>query len=270
MKPKPDLFASDYGAWFNDPLVVEAYPERPPYPGETIDLLAQLVLNEPRRVLDVGCGTGELARRLAPRVQHIDAIDASASMLVAAQSAPGGDAPNLTWIHSRVEDAALDTATYGLVTAGESLHWLEWHAVLPDFARALAPGGMVTIIERDWDGPPALRERLLPIFKRYAHVRAWQTVSLIDELQARSLFQQVGRHLCGPETWRPTMASYIAARHSQRSFSRTHMGDAAVHAFDAELLAALESACAADEIECDAGRLLLSVTATVTWGRPLG
>jgi 2-polyprenyl-3-methyl-5-hydroxy-6-metoxy-1,4-benzoquinol methylase len=126
------------------------------------------VLNEPRRVLDVGCGTGELARRLASRVTHVDAMVASASMLVAAQSAPGGDAPNLTWIHSHVEDAARDSTTYGLVTAGESLHWLEWHVVLPDFARVLPPEGMVAIMERDWDGPPALQKRLLPVFKRYA------------------------------------------------------------------------------------------------------
>jgi hypothetical protein len=129
---------------------------------------------------------------------------------------------------------------------------------------------MVAIIERDWDRPPAVLERLLPIFKGYAQVRTWQSVSLIDELQARGLFDQVGQRFCGPEAWQPTMADYTAARHSQRSFSRTHMGDAAVHAFDVQLLAALESACAADGIDCYAGRLQLSVTATVTWGRPLG
>jgi hypothetical protein len=26
MEPKPELFASDYGSWWDDPLVVEAYP----------------------------------------------------------------------------------------------------------------------------------------------------------------------------------------------------------------------------------------------------
>jgi SAM-dependent methyltransferase len=247
MEPKPELFASTYGTWFQDQLVVAAYPLRPPYPDEVIQLLAGLLPDAPRTVLDVGCGTGEIARRLAPLVARVDAVDASAPMLAAGRSAPGGDAPNLVWMLSRVEDAPLEAAAYGLVTAGESLHWLEWDAVMPRFAQALAPGGMLAIVGRDWDGPPPLRVRLLPVFKRHSPV-PWQTVSLLDELRTRGLFQVIGRRCCGPTDWQPTMDEYVEARHSQRSFSRTHMGEATAAAFDAELRAVLEAACAAGEI----------------------
>ena len=215
MEPKPELFASHYGTWFQDPLVVEAYPARPPYPADVFKLLASLVLNEPRVVLDVGCGTGDIARRVAPLVSRVDAIDASYAMLATGRAASGGDAPNLTWVHARVEEAALDTAAYGLVTAGESLHWLEWDAVMPAFARALAPGGLVAIVDRDWDGPSPLRARLLPIFKRYSQVRTWQNVNLIDELQARGLFEVLGQQRCGP---RPgSRASTSTSRRGTRS-----------------------------------------------------
>ncbi|MBV9328378.1 MAG: class I SAM-dependent methyltransferase [Chloroflexi bacterium] len=270
MQPKPELFASDYGAWFQDPLIVAAYPARPPYPPDVIDVLVSLVPGESRAVLDVGCGTGDIARRLAPRVARVDAIDASEAMLAAGRVAEGGDAANLNWMHSRVEDAPLDAAAYGLITAGESLHWLEWHAVMPRFARTLVPDGVLAIVDRAWDRPPPLHARLLPIFKRYSQAGTWQNVNLIDELHRRQLFEVLGRQQCGPQAWQPTMDEYIAARHSQRSFSRTHMGESRAQAFDAELRSAIEDACASGEIERNGDRLRLSVGATVTWGRPRG
>ena len=66
-QPKPSHLSGDYGAWFKDPLLVAAYPSRPAYPAALIDHLTALIAGEPRVVLDVGCGTGELARRLAPK-----------------------------------------------------------------------------------------------------------------------------------------------------------------------------------------------------------
>jgi hypothetical protein len=63
-QPKPSHLSGDYGAWFKDPLLVAAYPARPEYPSRVIESLIQLVENAPRMVLAVGCGTGELARRL--------------------------------------------------------------------------------------------------------------------------------------------------------------------------------------------------------------
>jgi trans-aconitate methyltransferase len=38
-------------------------------------------------VLDVGCGAGTLARRLAARTRHVDALDHSPTMLAAAAAA---------------------------------------------------------------------------------------------------------------------------------------------------------------------------------------
>lgn len=62
MRPKPAHLAPDYGARFG---VAAAYRHRPPYPPATLDLLAALVVDAPRAVLDAGCGRGEPARPLA-------------------------------------------------------------------------------------------------------------------------------------------------------------------------------------------------------------
>lgn len=46
--------------------------------------LAELVVDAPRAVLDVGTGTGELARRLVGSVDCVDAVDVTARQSVAA------------------------------------------------------------------------------------------------------------------------------------------------------------------------------------------
>jgi SAM-dependent methyltransferase len=78
MRPKPELYNSHYAEWFKDPDVIAAYPSRPPYARAAIEFLSELITDRPRRVLDIGCGTGDIARRLAPLVDRVDAVDFSA------------------------------------------------------------------------------------------------------------------------------------------------------------------------------------------------
>ncbi len=156
-----------------------AYPSRPPYPHAVIQQLAALVVDEPRHVLDIGCGTGDLARRLAPLVDGVDAVDFSTTMLEAGAGLPGGGAANLRWIEGAVEDVPL-AGPYALVTAGVSLHWMAWDVVLPRLAAVLTCHGTLAVAERDWDGPPALRSRLGPIFASHSPVRNYQPFDLAE------------------------------------------------------------------------------------------
>jgi SAM-dependent methyltransferase len=270
MEPKPRHLAGEYGAWFKDPLLASAYPARPPYPPACIDLLASLVMDTPRVVLDIGCGTGDIARRLAPFVDRIDAVDFSAAMLAEARKLPGGDARNIRWIESPVETVELEPP-YALITAGESLHWMAWDVVMPRFASALSRNGMLAIAIRDWGSPPALQERLDPIFRRYAAnvSSGWRPIVLTDELTQRGLFKLLGQQRVGPEPWQPTTEEYLEARHSHQGFSRTHMGPANVEAFDRAIRAALEEVKREGAIEQKDARWQLTVAATVYWGLPL-
>ena len=76
-------------AAFGHPGVADAYQHRPPYPPEVFDILERITADRPRRVLDLGAGEGALARPLASRVDHVDALDVSAAMVEAGRRRPG-------------------------------------------------------------------------------------------------------------------------------------------------------------------------------------
>jgi SAM-dependent methyltransferase len=255
VEAKPPQWSDEYGQGFDDPDVADAYLHRPPYPPEAIELLVRLVRDRPRNVLDVGCGPGDLARRLAPYVDRVDAVDPSAAMLAVGRRLTNN--PNVHWQHDRAETATL-TPPYALITAGESLHWMDWPVVLARFASVLTPHGVLAIVEREWDGPPALRERLRPIFARYSTIRDYRPLDVVSEIERRGLFTRMGERRCGPQAWRPTVAEYLEARHSQRGFHRANQ-HADHEAFDDAIRQALQPR---------GDRLELTVEARVVWGRP--
>jgi len=77
MKPKPGHPGLKFAEQFKDTSVVEVYHHRIPYADEAINKLIALVIDEPRAILDVGCGAGVLARRLVSQVERVDAVDFS-------------------------------------------------------------------------------------------------------------------------------------------------------------------------------------------------
>lgn len=260
MEPKPPGWSAEYGAWFREASVAERYDFRPPYPAEVFEILTSLFGDGPHTVLDAGCGTGDLARRLAPLVDSVDAVDQSTAMLAQARALPGGDAANLAWIESPIETATL-RAPYGLVVAGESVHWFDWQLALPRFAEVLAPGGVLALAYRDWIRAPELAARVGPIYSRYAAKTDFTRKDVVEELTRRNRFERIGEQTTAPEAWRPTLDELLGCHHSQSAFVLEKMDDP--DGFDRELTEAL------DELvpERD-GRYELDVVATLTWGRP--
>src|SRR5262245_16109150 len=107
MLPKPEWFGEKYATVFREQSVAVAYQYRPPYPDVAITILAGLITHTPRRVLDVGSGTGYIARHLVDLVDHVDALDVSSAMIDEGRRMPNGDHPHLTWMVGRAEGAPL-------------------------------------------------------------------------------------------------------------------------------------------------------------------
>jgi trans-aconitate methyltransferase len=135
----------ELAATFRHPGVAGAYRHRPPYPAEVFDILGRIITDRPRRVLDIGAAEGALARPLAGRVDHVDAMDISPAMVRAGRRRPGGTRPNLRWILGAAETAPLD-GPYALVTAGASLHWMSWRPTLTRLAAAMTPHAFLELM----------------------------------------------------------------------------------------------------------------------------
>jgi SAM-dependent methyltransferase len=257
---KPAGWAPEYARWFSLQSVVDRYPSRPPYPEETVELLASLVDPSTRVVLDAGCGVGDLARPLAPRVDRVDAVDMSELMLVRGAGLPGGEAPNLRWIRAGIEEAPL-RPPYGLIVCGDSVHWFAWPVAFTRFAASLTPNGCFAIVQRDWSANENVQARLHDIYARHGANRDFTPLDPVSELERRGLFQRVGEHNSSPGTWSPSLASLLACHHSQIGFVMEKMRDPA--GFDREIAHAMAESVGDD------GRMALEVVARVVWGRPI-
>ena len=99
---------------------------RTPYPPKLIRRVAEVMeLQEQHRVLDLGCGPGQLAIGFAYFSGEVIGIDPEPQMLAIAARAAEGLTPNVTFrLGSSFElDRAL--GSFRLVTMGRSFHWMD-------------------------------------------------------------------------------------------------------------------------------------------------
>lgn len=261
MAQKPAHLTVEHASRFRDTTVVERYHLRPPYPAVIFDILAGLVAGTPRTMLDVGTGTGELARPMAARLDHVDALDVSAPMVARGRTMPGGDHPRLAWHVGRAEDLPTN-ARYGLVTTGDSLHWMDWDIVMPRFRDVLVPGGVLAIVHRDGE-PPPWHDGLTDLIAAGSTYRNYREFDLIALLEGRGLFEQTSSWASEPVTTRQSVTDYVESFHSRSSLSRAAMSATAAAEFDAGVRA-LVAPWVID------GTLELQTVGSIEWGLPRG
>lgn len=101
-------------------------------------------------VLDVGCGTGELACRLARRGLDVIGVDPAAASIEIARAKPGGDA--VTWIIGTADLVPADSVDLATMTGNVAQVFVtddEWDHTLTAVATALRSGGTFVFETRD-------------------------------------------------------------------------------------------------------------------------
>ena len=98
-----------------------------------------------QRALDVGCGRGALARKLAAHCEEVVGIDAD-SQCIAHVMASTEVLRNTTFINGDVLTHALQPNSFDFLAAVATLHHLPLRRALQRFSDLLRPGGVLVIV----------------------------------------------------------------------------------------------------------------------------
>lgn len=208
------------------------------YPASVIDFLVQrLALTADTAVLDLGCGTGQIAIPLSLRGIPVRAVDPDAEMLVEgirAELKSGGH--GIQW--QRGDDKSLSDLQIPQLTCcmmGASFHWTKREALLKKLDKLIAPaGGVVLLDSRDevWKGTghrwPAITQevitQLLGSRRRAGDSVYEHPIDRHEVVLARSVFSNVESHVFR-ETKNLTLDDIIGLQLSMSYASPALLGD---------------------------------------------
>jgi predicted TPR repeat methyltransferase len=257
MIAKPKHLTPENAARFQDQGVVDVYHFRVPYPSETFDTLNQLLKGTKRIVLDIGTGTGEIARSIIPFVERVDAVDWSQAMIDKGKTMPGGRDPKINWINGKIEDVEL-RPPYSMITAADSIHWMNWERIFPLFQNLLEPNGYLVTLERD-ELSPAWHEALIRLIVHYSTYEQFEPYDLTEELTKRGLFEVVGQKTTQPTINYQPIEDYIASFHSRGGLAQMSADN--VTEFNRQLRQLVEP-------YQQNGKLELHTICRIVWGKP--
>lgn len=171
---------------------------RPRPPRVLLDVLCRYArVERPRLVVDLGCGTGLSARAWSGIGERIVGVEPNPAMLAAAEPATG-----VEYREAYADDTGLPDASADLVTASQSLHWMDPEPTFAEAARILRPGGVFAAYDYDWPPliDPEVDEAFVAYQKRRAELRArrgiqrgadrWAKHDHLERMRAGGRFRQ--------------------------------------------------------------------------------
>lgn len=122
------------------------------------------------RLLDLACGTGELALTLHTHFREVWAVDQEREMLAVGQAkAARQDAGNVRWIASRAEDLDAEPGSCELITIGNAFHRLDRQLITQRALTWLPPGRCVAVISGTglWSGTAGWQAVARDVIRQY-------------------------------------------------------------------------------------------------------
>lgn len=123
------------------------------FPDHVVDhLMTDLQLTPDDKVLDLGCGTGQLAIPLAKRLRAVIGLDPEPDMLAHAMaSAQNREVTNVAWMQGTDADlpalrAMLGEESLGAITVATAIHFMDQPQLFANAGSLLRSGGAITVI----------------------------------------------------------------------------------------------------------------------------
>jgi SAM-dependent methyltransferase len=135
-----------YGKVFNE-IAADYDRNRPTYPDALVDHACQVAsIAAGDRVLEIGCGTGQLTGSLLARGLRVTALEPGDRLIAIARNNLK-DAGDVEFVNARLEDSPLPRDRYAAVFSASAIHWadpdLSWQVI----ADVLAPDGTLALIQ---------------------------------------------------------------------------------------------------------------------------
>jgi SAM-dependent methyltransferase len=117
------------------------------------------------RVLDLGVGTGTLARGFAKRGGKVTGLDIAPEMMAQAKALDAEAGVSVDYVQAKAESTGQPAAHFDLVTAGTCWFWFDGDLAAAEAKRVLKPGGHLMIAMLAWlplqDNMVAATERVI-------------------------------------------------------------------------------------------------------------
>jgi SAM-dependent methyltransferase len=121
------------------------------FPDELFERLSALGIFRPgTTVLDLGTGTGTLARGFALRGCDVAALDPAAELLAQARRLDEQSGTSIRYVQARAEDQPFGDCEFDVVSAGQCWHWFDRPRAASEAHRVLNSGGWIVIAHFDW------------------------------------------------------------------------------------------------------------------------
>ncbi|MEV6072070.1 class I SAM-dependent methyltransferase [Nocardia sp. NPDC052001] len=208
---------------------------RPGYPQVFLDeVIRRANLDGTGRLLDLGCGTGQLTLELAAHVADAVGVDPEPEMLTeAARQAHARGISNVTWAHGSSSDLPGRLGRFRLVTMGRSFHWMDRARVLTALDEMVEDNGILVIASDAFLIRPItiwqrtiedVQRRFLPNGQDERPIPTADLFVRHEQILANSPFPHVNRHVYDfPRPW--TIEQIIGYLYSTSLPLRHLLGD---------------------------------------------
>ncbi len=102
------------------------------------------------RALDIGTGTGTVARGLASKGARVTALDPSEELLDQARRLAAEAELEIDFRSGKAEQTELPANAFELIVAGQCWHWFDRSVAAIEARRLLVPGSYLVIAHFDW------------------------------------------------------------------------------------------------------------------------